>query len=167
MHRLVHTGFSKVKSWHGAGLGESGWYGTWTFILGEAWSPAFSMLSWVGLPPQSCTGSQARRSPSSQGYPRPQQAPPFLVSASLQPHDCGHPWGAACCGSAGTGTPAHPSPHWHACPPCPRELSPACPSPHWDTCPPCPQGAFACRLCPDISCTLPSLLSESERSCPA
>ena len=125
MHRLVHTGFSKVKSWHGAGLGESGWYGTWTFILGEAWSPAFSMLSWVGLPPQSCTGSQARHSPSSQGYPRPQRAPPFLVSASLQPHDCGHPWGAACCGSAGTGTPARPSPRWHACPPCPRELSPA------------------------------------------
>ena len=49
-HGLVCTGFSKVKSWHGAGLGESGWYGKRTVILGGwAWSPAFSVLSWGGV----------------------------------------------------------------------------------------------------------------------
>ena len=73
------------------------------------WSPAFSVLIWVGLPPQSGTGSQAGRSSSSQGYPLPHWAPPFLASAShCQFHDYDHPWEAACSGNADVGMPTCP-----------------------------------------------------------
>lgn len=62
-----------------------------------------------GLPPQFCTGSQAGRSPSSQGYPLPHWAP-FLATAShCKSHDYDHPWEAACSGSAEIGMPTCPA----------------------------------------------------------
>lgn len=77
---------------------------------GGPWSLAFSVLIWVGLPPQSGTGSQAGHSPSSQGHPLPHWAPPFLASAShCQFQDYDHPWEAACSGTADVGMSTCPA----------------------------------------------------------
>lgn len=58
LHRLMYTGFSEARAWHSDGLGDGGWYGAWTIILGWPRPPAFLVLIWASLSLHFCTGWQ-------------------------------------------------------------------------------------------------------------
>lgn len=55
LHRLMSTGFSEARAWHRASLGDSGWYGACTIILGWP-QPPDPGPDQVGLSLHSCTG---------------------------------------------------------------------------------------------------------------